>query len=279
MKSIVLVLVLGIPLLGQLGRVGAPNEASPLARDSAAIAAGENTFRQLCTGCHGRRGEGGQGEGKGPNLVNSWEVRRASDKTLIHFIHDGVSGTAMPAFGLPDQKIREVAAFVRSLNAPAYSVPVTGNADAGAVLFSAKGCAGCHMIRGLGGFLGPDLSDIGAKRRLAEIREAILNPAKLSTQGYRAVMLADAGKPVRAILKQESSWSLSVLDEHGKLHLLEGPSMRTLTARDEQWMPLNYSQSLNENELQDLLAFLSKQSLVPPAQSSGESPAPPKEPN
>jgi putative heme-binding domain-containing protein len=281
MKHIVLILVSGLPLLGQLGRVGVPNEASPLARDRQAVEAGEKTFRQLCTGCHGRSGEGGQGEGKGPNLVNSWEVRRASDQALFHFIHDGVTGTAMPAFALPEQKIREVAAFVRSLNAPAFSVPVVGDDDAGARLFAGKGgCGGCHMIRGRGGFLGPDLSDIGVKRRLAEIREAILEPARLSTKGYRAVTLANAaGQPVRGVLKQESSWSLAVLDEHGKLHLLEGPGMRNITLRDQQWMPVNYAQLLNENELQDLLAFLSKQALVPPTPFSGESSNAPKDPN
>lgn len=281
MKYVVLILVGGLPLLAQLGRVGVPTDANPLARDSAAVAAGEKTFQQLCTGCHGRGGEGGQGEGKGPNLVNSWEVRRASDQTLFHYIHDGVSGTAMPAFALPDQKIREVAAFVRSLNAPADSVPVTGNAKEGGILFSGKGaCAECHMIRGHGGFLGPDLSDIGAKRRLGEIREAIVNPAKLSTTGYRAVVLTDApGHHLRAIVKQESDWSISVLDEHGKLHLLRGAEMRTVTSKDQQWMPVNYAQLFSESELQDLLAFLSKQSLAPPARSSGESVPEMKEPN
>ena len=281
MNRLSLVLFLGLPLLAQLGRVGAPTEASPLARDAQAIAAGEKTFQHLCTGCHGRSGEGGQGEGKGPNLVNSWEVRRASDKALFHFIHDGVSGTAMPAFALPDQNIRELAAFVRSLNAPANVVPVIGNADVGALVFSVRGgCAACHMIRGHGGFLGPDLSDIGAKRRLAEIRDAILNPTTLSTAGYRAVTLPDdRGRPMRAILKQESSWSLSVLDEHGQLHLLEGPAMQTVIMKQQQWMPTNYAQSLNENELQDLLSFLSKQSLAPPSPTTGESAAAPKEAN
>ena len=281
MKQMILILVSAFALLGQLGRVGAPTEAGPLARDSQAVAAGEKTFRQLCTGCHGRSGEGGQGEGKGPNLVNSWEVRRASDQALFHFIHDGVTGTTMPAFALPERKIREVAAFVRSLNAPAYSVPVEGNADSGAGLFADKGgCAGCHMIRGRGGFLGPDLSDIGAKRRLAEIREAILEPAKLSTTGYRAVTLNNTvGQPLRAILKQQSTWSLSVLDEHGKLHLLEGTAVRNIIFKDQQWMPANYGQLLNEIELQDLLAFLSKQALVPPTPSSGGSSNAPKDPN
>jgi cytochrome c oxidase cbb3-type subunit 3 len=281
MKYIVLILTWVLPLLGQLGRIGAPTNSSPLARDPGAVTAGEKNFQQLCTGCHGRSGEGGQGEGKGPNLVNSWEVRRASDKDLFRYIHDGVSGTAMPAFALPDQTIRELAAFVRSLNAPAISVPVAGDAHSGAMLFSSKGgCAGCHMIRGQGGFLGPDLSDIGAKRRLGELREAIVNPAKLSTDGFRAVLLTNAaGHSVKAILKQESSWSISILDEHGKLHLLRGPEMQKVVVNERQWMPLNYAQLLNSNEIEDLLAFLSKQSLAPPGKASATPVSSVKEPN
>ncbi len=60
--------------------------------------AGANLFRQYCTSCHGRSGEGGQGEGQGPNLATSWEVRRAKDQELFGFIKNGVKGTAMPAF-------------------------------------------------------------------------------------------------------------------------------------------------------------------------------------
>jgi putative heme-binding domain-containing protein len=213
--------------------------------------------------------------------MNSWEVRRASDKELSRYIHDGVSGTAMPGFSLPEGSIRELAAYVRSLNSPANSVPVTGDAQAGASIFRGKGgCAGCHMIRGRGGFLGPDLSDIGAKKRLGEIREAIVNPAKLSTNGYRAVTLTDAtGHSLRGILKQASSWSSSVLDEHGKLHLLRGADMQRATLQDEQWMPLNYAQLLSPAEIQNLLAFLSQQSLVQPGQPFGNPQSPVKEPN
>jgi cytochrome c oxidase cbb3-type subunit 3 len=263
MKRILFLLLLDSLALAQLGRVGAPSSANPLARDPKAVAAGEKSFQRLCTGCHGRGGEGGQGEGKGPNLMNSWEIRRASDRELFAYIHDGVSGTAMPAFALPDQSIHELAAFVRSLNAPANSVPVIGDAHMGEAVFSGKGgCTACHMIRGHGGYLGPDLSEIGAKRRLGELRDAIIHPDILAIDGFKAVMLPNShGTLINGIVKQESNWSMSVLDETGQLHLLRANEMRNVVSQPRQWMPEDYSQRLSADEIQDLLAYLSQQTL------------------
>ncbi len=179
--------------LGQLDRVGPPNSNYALLKNPAAVDAGQRRFLQLCSGCHGRNGEGGQGEGQGPNLITSWEVRRAQDRDLFGFIKNGVKGTTMPAFALPDDQIWEMAAFVRSLNAPAIGVPVPGDTAAGeAVFFGKAGCSGCHMILGKGGHLGPDLSNLGATRRLSEIRDAILNPKAEATAGYRPVLLEAA---------------------------------------------------------------------------------------
>ena len=113
-------------LFAQLDRVGPPNSNYALLKNRAAVEAGQRRFLQLCSGCHARNGEGGQGEGQGPNLVTSWEVRRAQDRELFGFIKNGVKGTTMPPFALPDDQIRELAAFVRSLNAPASAVPVPG---------------------------------------------------------------------------------------------------------------------------------------------------------
>ena len=75
--------------IAQLDRVGPPNSNYALLKNHAAVEAGQKRFLQLCSGCHGRSGEGGQGEGQGPNLITSWEVRRAQDRALFGFIKDG----------------------------------------------------------------------------------------------------------------------------------------------------------------------------------------------
>jgi putative heme-binding domain-containing protein len=253
-----------LPLFAQLDRAGPPSTRSRLAQNAARVAAGEASFQQLCTGCHGRGGEGGQGEGQGPNLATNWEVRRANDQTLFNYIKNGVKGTAMPAFSLPEERIWELAAFVRSLNAPADSVPTPGDPSAGRALFFGKGgCSACHMVKGRGGYLGPDLSDIGATRRLNELRDALLKPSPAASSGFQPLLLRDAhGRQLRAIAKHSSPWSVQVLDENGKLHLIHGDAVKDLKFQKQSWMPLDIAQRFSPTEINNLLAFLSRQAIT-----------------
>lgn len=262
-------------LAAQLDRSGPPTTANPLARDTASVEAGGNLFRRYCTGCHGRDGEGGQGEGQGPNLATNWEVRRAKDPELFGFIKNGVKGTAMPAFPLPDDQIRQLAAFVRSLNAPALSLPVPGNVEAGQAIFFGKGqCGSCHMIRGRGGYLGPDLSDIGATRRLGELRDSLTNPSVIPSADYRPVLVTSAdGKKLRAVAKHSSYWSAQILDETGGLQLVHGEDARQLAFGQKSWMSPDFVKNLSPEELTDLVAFLSRQS-VRGSEVQKSSPAP-----
>jgi putative heme-binding domain-containing protein len=253
-------------------RQGAGTASLADALSPKAVEAGQALFERLCSGCHGARGEGGQGEGRGPNLMNSWEVRRATNVRLAGFIRNGVPGSAMPSFALPGGQIGELVAFVRSLNSPAISVPVAGDPAAGRVLFFGHGgCADCHMIRGRGGFLGPDLSDAGATEHLDDLRQALLAPGSLSREEYWPVILKTAdGKSIEGVAKNRSNWSIQVLDKNGGLHLVRGAAMKRVTFKSGTWMPGDYSRRLTAREIQDLLAFLSRQSVRP---SGGEQPA------
>jgi cytochrome c oxidase cbb3-type subunit III len=264
-NATVLILALAAPLAAQLDRIPPPNATSPLARNTASVEAGQARFRQLCASCHGRDGEGGQGEGQGPNLMNGWEVRRASDAQLSARIKQGVKGTAMPPFPLPDPAILELVAFVRSLNAPASGVPVAGDAAAGeALFFDRGGCSGCHMIRGRGGFLGPDLSNIGDSRRVSELRDALLNPKPLAGEGYRPLILTTAGgQKLRAVAKHVSNWSIQALDENGSIHLLHGAALEQAQMQAKSWMPSDLAARLSPAGIDNLIAFLSRQVLRP----------------
>lgn len=258
-------LLTAAPVCAQLDRAGLPNTSSALAQNAARVEAGGRTFRQLCTSCHGRNGEGGQGEGQGPNLATSWEVRRAKDPELFGFIKNGVKGTAMPAFSLPDEQIWQLAAFVRSLNSPAANVPVQGDVSGGEAVFFGKGnCSSCHMIRGRGGYLGPDLSNIGNTRRLNELRDAVVKPRVQPSPEFRPVLLHDAaGRPLRAVAKHFSAWSAQILDEHGALHLIHGDAVQHLAFQDSSWMPADIAKRLSPDEITNVIAFLSRQALRP----------------
>jgi putative heme-binding domain-containing protein len=253
--------LLNSPAASQLG-ARRPVSVNPLAQNKAAVEAGERRFKQLCTGCHGARGEGGQGEGQGPNLTSSWEVRRASDARLTELIRNGIPGTAMPPFALPADQIRELAAFVRSLNAPAISVPVSGDPAAGESVFVGKGgCVDCHMQAATGGYLGPDLSNAGATQRVDELRNAILKPSARASTGFRPVTLDTRNGRVRGIVRHYSNWSMQVLDEHGQIHLLRGPEMKRAVPQPKSWMPDDYAQRLTKEEVENLVAFLSRQTV------------------
>src|SRR5689334_12062728 len=78
--------------------------------DSASVEAGKQIYMGSCSGCHGATGEGSQG----PSLL-SGRASRLPDRTMLNSIKNGLPGTGMPNFPMADDKILQVAAFVRSL--------------------------------------------------------------------------------------------------------------------------------------------------------------------
>ena len=88
---------------------------------------------------------------------------------------------ACPPSKMPDEQADAIAAYVMSLKQPAGTPPqpppLPGDPAAGERFFTGKGnCANCHMVRGRGGVLGPDLSNIGRDRRPAQIEQALRDP-------------------------------------------------------------------------------------------------------
>jgi cytochrome c oxidase cbb3-type subunit III len=289
LKAFAVCLVVTTLLAGQERKVETAAKKNPLAGQPKAIEAGQTMFRQTCTVCHGPFGEGGQGEGQGPNLIAGGAIRRASDGELASIIHNGVPGSAMPGFKIPEQQTWELVSYLRTLGATAITLNLPGNVEAGRAIFFGKGqCSTCHMVAGQGGFLGPDLSDVGAIRRLDQLRDAVLkNTAGSNTSGdlysdpyagYRAVLLTtDGGQMIEAVAKHYSNYSMQVLDKNGKLYLLRGAEMKRAAFREKSWMPDDYSKRLSADELQDLLAYLSRRSVRKPGEPKRIPPPEPEE--
>jgi quinoprotein glucose dehydrogenase len=130
----------------------------------------------------------------------------------------------------------------------------TGDVAAGERLFAGKGnCTNCHMVRGRGGILGPDLSDIGRERTSAQIEQALRAPGSASSYPAVTVHLR-TGQTIHGIAKNESAFELQVLDMDGKLHLLSKERVTDIV-REKSLMP---KLAWTSNEMRDLVSYLSR---------------------
>lgn len=224
--------------------------------DPAAIEVGRQLYLGSCSGCHGATGEGSQG----PSLL-SGRVSRLPDRTLYNSIKNGLPGTTMPNFDLPDAKLRQLTAFLRSLTAPAFTMPAAGDVARGkALFFGTAKCSSCHMILGEGGYPGPDLSNIAAERTLPQLRESILSPALRVEAGFRpATVTLTSGRTIQGIAKNFNNYSVQIMDKSGRLHSLDRASVAKLEIKDAATlMP-----PANTADATDLIAFLARQSTRP----------------
>ncbi|PYV19159.1 MAG: hypothetical protein DMG07_02450 [Acidobacteria bacterium] len=237
----------------QLGR----GAAGPI--DPAAAAEGRKLYNRDCTICHGLEGTVGD---RAPALAGDRRFLRSSAEELYDAIRNGIRGTGMPPSPLADAEVQNVVAYIRSLRAPAAETVVAGDSERGAAVFWGKGdCGRCHMVRGRGGILGPDLSNIGGERRPAALRDALTRSGRRLPRGYRPVKIRMRdGRAIEGLVKNEDSFSLQVLGARDlQLHLLDRSEAAEVIYSDHSLMPSDYAQRLTAAEIDDLLAFLARQ--------------------
>ena len=262
-------MILAVPLLAQHEDEKKQTFKHPAFSDPQAIAAGKKLFATSCAACHGAGGQGG----RGPNLVQRGVWHPLEEEALFKTIQKGVPGADMPPTNLPEDQLWRIASYVRSLTAPAIESPPPGDPASGEALFRGKGgCPQCHRIKARGGMLGPDLSNVGALRPLEMIRESIVDPDADGFPGYRGVtVLTRDGRTLQGVARNRTNYSLQILDAQGELHLLEMGAVKELKLSAHSPMPRDYKEKFSRREIDDLLAFLSRQAIrphEPPARKS-----------
>jgi cytochrome c oxidase cbb3-type subunit 3 len=216
------------------------------------VAAGAKTFRSHCAPCHGLNGEGG----RGPSLASGVFFHGRSDLDLLNNISDGIPGTEMPGLFYSPDRVWQVVAFIRSLNAGKGAGPKIEVAS-GAELFKSKGCQQCHRVNGAGGRLGPDLSEIGRIRSVEHLRAALVDPNADVRQRYWVVSLKDAsGRSQQGFLMNEDSYTVQFIDMGERLHSVSKSGLKDYKVEKTSKMP-SFKESLNASELDQLVAYLS----------------------
>jgi putative heme-binding domain-containing protein len=161
-----------------------------------------------------------------------------------------------PAYAKAAEAIEEKK---RQLGPLAERVASNGRADAGKKHFEiGKGtCVACHKIGSLGRPIGPDLSKIGAIRTERDLIESILFPSNTLARDYEThVIEMKGGETIAGVIRSHTAEGLLVADIAGQeknLPHLEIVSDTTLTT---SLMPMGLDQTMPEQELLDLVAYL-----------------------
>jgi mono/diheme cytochrome c family protein len=164
---------------------------------------GRRVYETYCIGCHGQTGLG-DGEAsiflnpKPRNFVNGqfkfFYFGEAgplpSDDSLKITIRNGIQGAAMPAFPLlTDQEISDVTTYLKSLReggwvepAPVQAAGVVIEGTTPSEIFANAGCNACHQLdqQGAVGGIGPNLTQVGGRLSVDEIKQSITNPTAVT---------------------------------------------------------------------------------------------------
>lgn len=256
-----------LPLLCSAPAARAQDAAiAALPTDSMSIDNGRKLFESQCARCHGISGGGGLG----PSLRRPKLRRADSDSALVALIRDGVNGTPMPAaWQLSDGERGLVASYVRSLGR-LPNEPLPGDSARGREVFAGRaGCIGCHTVHGVGGVTGPELTEIGALRNVAYLRQALLEPG--ASQPVRPLFTYPTGEyagylVVRAVTHggqvilgrriNEDPFTIQIRDLRGRLYSLDKASLRALERRPTASLMPAFGASLTPSELDDLVSYL-----------------------
>jgi putative heme-binding domain-containing protein len=221
------------------------------------VGMGERYFERQCSRCHGFDAKGNDETGA-PDLTGRLS-RASSNVGIYNILREGIAGTAMLPVptDLPESQVWQLVAYIDSLSTDPTNVVLNGIAEAGRDLFSGKGdCDSCHMVNGRGGRHGPDLSRVGERRSPEELLSDITDPHLDVAPRWWTIKVTGAdGVPREGLRMNEDSFSLRIMDDDSNLWSFPKNQIESYERSQDSTMP-SYAQSLTDEEVDDLVAFL-----------------------
>jgi putative heme-binding domain-containing protein len=134
------------------------------------------------------------------------------------------------------------------------------NFENGKRTFAAARCIVCHRFAGDGGATGPDLSQAAGRFQLKDMAEAIVDPSKVVSDQYRASTVIDTnGKEYTGKIVSETKDKITIVvnpeDSTKTVELLKA-NIDEMNPSPVSLMPKDLLKELNEDEVNDLLAYL-----------------------
>jgi putative heme-binding domain-containing protein len=131
----------------------------------------------------------------------------------------------------------------------------SGDARRGKEVF-AKHCRTCHIFRGDGGRVGPDLSGIRGRSGEAILSD-ILDPNREVSGDYTAVVASlKSGRLATGILAGETAAHIALIGADGTRESIRREDLEAFRSTGKSLMPEGFERNLTPGDVADLLAFL-----------------------
>jgi putative membrane-bound dehydrogenase-like protein len=139
----------------------------------------------------------------------------------------------------------------------------TGDPEAGRRIFfhpAGPGCFKCHEIEGRGRLIGPDLTMIGYSQTREHVLESILDPSREIAPLFTMWSITTkTGERIDGMLLRRDGQSVEVyVDATGKETKVKEQTVADRKMRKESLMPAGLVQAMTNQELRDVLAFLTE---------------------
>jgi putative membrane-bound dehydrogenase-like protein len=118
-------------------------------------------------------------------------------------------------------------------------------------------CLKCHIISGVGGQIGPELSVIGKKASKQDLLESILNPSKAVADQYVNWQIeTKKGLSLSGLIVEETPSTITLRDGNGKDTKIEKSDIESREKSPKSLMPDNLLAYMTEDDLVDIVAYL-----------------------
>ncbi len=203
-------------------------------------------------------------------IADSLIRRREHAVAFVEAVRQGrISPAEIPAVTLirlaqhPNERVRQAAAGIeraderdrgRVIAAHLAVLELSGNPQRGDEVFRRE-CSNCHLSRAQRGRIGPDLSGV-ANRSKEDLLNSILDPSYAIDDRYRNNLLETTdGRFLDGILVSETSATVTLRGELEDISVFK-TDIADLRASDVSLMPEGFEESLTQQEMADVIAFL-----------------------
>jgi len=244
------------PKKGFAGAGGDYKEYSPETLES-----GKKIYTANCAFCHGGSAKGGE---SGPDLLRSVIILHDENgESLGAFIHVGRPEKGMPKFNLPEDQVKDIAAFLHDrVRAAAergtYQILniVVGDPKAGEAYFNGPGkCTTCHSVD-------KDLAHIGAKYHAVAVQQKVVMPreprAPTPATAITVTVTQPSGEIAEGALSHVDDFSVTLIGKDGKpaIYPRQSPDNPKVQTHDPLQGHIDLLSHYTDSDIHNLTAYL-----------------------